>query len=158
MDYNERTADSFSKLKGHLLDAQTNLGINAGKMAEGIYGRGQTEAGANARALLGANMEVAKTNALLAKPPEQIQLATMLGGGDFQKGYQKILDATQEKSGVALAKLYEEHLTNSGKNGTEAMSPEDFADKMKKFVASYQGNQNASQTDSKIVSFGQLPK
>jgi len=158
MDYNERTHDSINKLKGHLLDAQSNLGINFGKMAEGIYGRSQTEAGANTRALLGAQMEVAKTNALLAKPPEQIQLATMLGGGDFQKGYQKILDATQEKSGVALAKLYENHITNAQKNGTEPMSAMDFANSMRDFVSSYQNPQQASQTGSKIVSFGQLPK
>jgi len=104
---NENFSDKLHTYNMHLLNAHDNMsGISAG-LSSSIFGRGQDIAAANARANLSAATEVAKTNALLQQPPEQIRSALYLGNGDAMKGINMLQEATRDKTGVGLVTALE---------------------------------------------------
>jgi len=158
LDSRERAFSAVQQAAQHTQSGLMNLGIKSADINQHLLTTAMTEQGANARAAYSANTQRDIANANLAKPSEQMQLATMIGNGDPAKGYKMIFDAQTEKSGVTLATLYERHISDMRKQGIEPLSETEFANKMRSFVSSYQNPQQAGTGGKGVISFDQLPK
>ena len=158
LDSRERAFSAVQQAAQHTQSGLMNLGIKSADINQHLLTTAMTEQGANTRAAYSANTQRDIANANLAKPSEQMQLATMIGNGDPAKGYKMIFDAQTEKSGVTLATLYERHISDMRKQGIEPLSETEFANKMRSFVSSYQNPQQPGTGGKGVISFDQLPK
>ena len=158
LDSRERAFSAVQQAAQHTQSGLMNLGIKSADINQHLLTTAMTEQGANTRAAYSANTQRDIANANLAKPSEQMQLATMIGNGDPAKGYKMIFDAQTEKSGTALATLYERHISDMRKQGIEPLSETEFANKMRSFVSSYQNPQQPGTGGKGVISFDQLPK
>jgi hypothetical protein len=79
--------------------------------------------------------------ALQAKlPPAEARTAMMLGTGKTQaekleSGLKKVQDLQSDKTGATYAKLYADHVTESKKQMTEPMTPQEFATSMRSILS-----------------------
>jgi hypothetical protein len=158
LDSKERAFSSLQQAAQHTQSGLMNLGIKSADINQHLLTTAMTEQGANARTAYSANTQRDIANANLAKPSEQLLLATMIGNGDPAKGYKMIFDAQTEKSGVTLATLYERHISDMRKQGIEPLSETEFGNKMRNFVSSYQNPQQSGASGKGTVLFDQLPK
>ena len=158
LDSRERAFSTVQQAAQHTQSGLMNLGIKSADINQHLLTTAMTEQGANTRAAYSANTQRDIANANLAKPSEQMQFATMIGNGDPTKGYKMLFDAQTEKSGTALATLYERHISDMRKQGIEPLSETEFANKMRNFVSSYQNPQQPGTGGKGVISFDQLPK
>jgi hypothetical protein len=158
LDSRERAFSAVQQAAQHTQSGLMNLGIKSADINQHLLTTAMTEQGANTRAAYSANTQRDIANANLAKPSEQMQFATMIGNGDPTKGYKMLFDAQTEKSGTALATLYERHISDMRKQGIEPLSETEFANKMRTFVSSYQNPQQPGTGGKGVISFDQLPK
>ena len=158
LDSRERAFSAVQQAAQHTQSGLMNLGIKSADINQHLLTTAMTEQGANTRAAYSANTQRDIANANLAKPSEQMQFATMIGNGDPTKGYKMLFDAQTEKSGTALATLYERHISDMRKQGIEPLSETEFANKMRNFVSSYQNPQQPGTGGKGVISFDQLPK
>ena len=75
------------------------------------------------------------------RPPAEARMAMMLGTGStdsarLESGLRKIQDLQSDKTGATYAKLYADHVTDARKQGTEPMTPTQFADSMRAILTS----------------------
>ena len=158
LDSRERAFSAVQQAAQHTQSGLMNLGIKSADINQHLLTTAMTEQGANTRAAYSANTQRDIANANLAKPSEQMQFATMIGNGDPTKGYKMLFDAQTEKSGTALATLYERHISDMRKQGIEPLSETEFANKMRTFLSSYQNPQQPGTGGKGVISFDQLPK
>jgi hypothetical protein len=151
LELESRAADRTSNAEGKMVEGIQKLFDTNKTNARGIYQTGVEQANQNQRSIFeqgqatdrtliqerGAN---ARTQAQLSAPPAEARMAIMLGTGKteaerLESGLRKVQDLQSDKTGATYAKLYADHVTESKKQMTEPMTPQEFATSMRSILS-----------------------